>query len=265
MVMSMMLYATTKKRYWAVVGAVAAVTMLLAFGKAGVIGGFLAAGLFMLLQRKVVRGLGLLLGLAVLAAIIISATPLADYLQTYKGASTLTGRTEIWKMAISAMKTSPILGRGYLATYFSWENTSGLKSGYVHVHNGFLEVAYNNGIVGEFLLLMVHFMMLRNIFRSMKASKALQALRPGSEQARTAYILTIGCLGLYIHTFIQGLLGGHFGGRCMSPYMLWLGLVMMTAATRRMSEAMLQRTKVAREPLFAVSGMETFDLVPSQN
>jgi O-antigen ligase len=265
MVMSMMLYVTTKKRYWAVIGAVAAVTMLLAFGKAGVIGGFLAAGLFMLLQRKVVRGLGLLLGLGVLAVIIISATPLADYLQSYQGAATLTGRTEIWKMAISAMKTSPILGRGYLATYFSWENTSGLKSGYVHVHNGFLEVAYNNGIVGEFLLLAVHFMMLRNIFGSIKACKALRSLQPGSEQAWTAYVLTVGCLGLYVHTFIQGLLGGHFGGRCMSPYMLWLALVMMTAAIRRATEVMLQRARLAREPLFAVSGMETFDLVPSQN
>jgi O-antigen ligase len=265
MVMSLMLYANTKKRYWAGVGVLAAVIMLLAFGKAGVVGGFLAAGLFMLLQRKVVRSLGLLLGLGVLALFIISITPLGAYLQTYEGSSTLTGRTVIWGMAINAMKQTPILGRGYLATYFSWENTSGLTQGAVHVHNGFLEVAYNNGALGEFLLLTVHFLMVRNIFGAMKACKTLRTLRPGSQDAWHAYILTIGCLGLYIHTFIQGLLGGHFGGRCMSPYMLWLSLVMMTAVVRRLSEAMLQKATRNREPLYAVTELEAFQLVPAQN
>jgi O-antigen ligase len=265
MVMSMMLYATTKKRYWAGVASVAAVIMLLAFGKAGVVGGFLAAGLFMLLQRKVVRSLGLLLGLGVLAMFIISVTPLGTYLQTYQGSSTLTGRTVIWGNAITAMKTSPILGRGYLATYFSWENTSGLTQGAVHVHNGFLEVAYNNGALGELLLLTVHFLMVRNIFSSMKTCKILRSLRPASEQAWHAYILTIGCLGLYIHTFIQGLLGGHFGGRCMSPYMLWLSLVMLSAVVRRVSEGMLQQATRVREPLYAVTDLDTLQLVPAQN
>jgi O-antigen ligase len=168
-------------------------------------------------------------------------------------------------MALTAMKQTPILGRGYLGTYFSWENTSGLKSGAVHVHNGFLEVAYNNGALGVLLLLTIHFMMLRNIFSAMKTCKALRSLRPDSEQVWHVYLLTIGCLGLYVHTFIQGLMGGHFGGRCMSPYMLWLALAMLTAATRRVSETMLQRARITREPLFAVADLETFQLAPVQN
>ena len=105
-----------------------------------------------------------------------------------------------------------------------------MARGAVHLHNGFLEVAYNNGMLGELLLLTIHFMMLRNIFSSMKTCKILRNLRPFSEQAWHAYLLTIGCLALYVHTFLQGLLGGHFGGRCMSPYMLWLALAMLTAA-----------------------------------
>ena len=99
MVFSMMLYAITKKRQWVVTGVVGAVIMLLGFGKAGVIGGFVAAGIFMLLQKRVVRSLGLLMGLGVLAMFIISITPLGNYLQTYRGGSTLTGRTVIWGYA----------------------------------------------------------------------------------------------------------------------------------------------------------------------
>jgi hypothetical protein len=99
----------------------------------------------------------------------------------------------------------------------------------------------------------------------MKTCKALRSLRPDSEQVWHVYLLTIGCLGLYVHTFIQGLMGGHFGGRCMSPYMLWLALAMLTAATRRVSETMLQRARITREPLFAVADLETFQLAPVQN
>jgi O-antigen ligase len=265
MVISMMLYAMTKKRQWVGTGLVGAVVMLLGFGKAGVIGGFLAAGIFMLLQKKVVRSLGLMVGLGALSALIISVTPLGGYLQSYEGGSTLTGRTVIWGKAITAMKQSPILGRGYLATFFSWENTSGLASGAVHVHNGFLEVAYNNGALGELLLLMIHFMMLRNIFSSLKTCKMLRSLRPASEQAWHAYLLTIGCLGLYVHTFLQGLFGANFGGRCMSPYMLWLALVMLTVVTRRVSETMLQQATRTREPFYAVTGLDALDLVPARN
>jgi O-antigen ligase len=264
MVISMMLYAMTKKRQWVLTGAVGAIVMLLGFGKAGVIGGFVAAAIFTLLQKRVVKSLGLLVGLGALAMFIISVTPLGNYLQTYQGGSTLTGRTVIWGYALTAIKQSPILGRGYLGTYFSWENTSGLARGAVHLHNGFLEVAYNNGALGELLLLTVHFMMLRNIFSAMKTCRILRNLQPESEQAWHAYLLTIGFLALYVHTFLQGLLGGHFGGRCMSPYMLWLSLAMLTAVIRRVSEGLLRRATFTRVPMYA-AGLEAFDLVSTQN
>jgi hypothetical protein len=40
---------------------------------------------------------------------------------------------------------------------------------------------------------------------------------------------------------------------------------MLTAATRRVSETMLQRARITREPLFAVADLETFQLAPVQN
>ncbi|HTA23091.1 MAG TPA: O-antigen ligase family protein [Terriglobales bacterium] len=251
MLMSLLLYSLTKKRYWILTGVVGAIVMLLAFGKAGVVGGFLGALLFMVLQRKVVRSLGLMIGLSALALVIVSVTPLGQYLQTYRGASTLTGRTVIWGFAIAAIKLNPIFGHGYLGTYYSFTHASGLVHGAVHVHNGFLEVAYNNGGVGEFLLLMIHFVMLRNIFISMRVSKMLRTLQPASEQAWHSYLITIACLAIYIHTFVQGLFGGHFGGRCMSPYMLWLALAMLSATIRRINEHMLDEATLKKVSLFS--------------
>lgn len=265
MLMSLLLYSVTKKRYWVASGVVAAVIMLLAFGKAGVVGGFVGAALFMVLQKKVIRSLGLMIGLGALALVIISLTPLGGYLQTYRGAATLTGRTVIWSYATKAIKQQPILGHGYLGTYFSWENTSGLVAGAVHLHNGFLEVAYNNGFLGELLLLTIHFIMVRNIFSSMKTSRILRNLQPASQQAWNGYLITIFCLGLYIHTFLQGLFGGHFGGRCMSPYMLWLALAMLSAAIRRVNEHMLDQATLNKAPVFAEATFGPMQLAPVQN
>jgi O-antigen ligase len=262
MLMSMLLYSATKKRYWAVSACVGAFVMLLAFGKAGVIGGFLGALLFMVLQRKVVRSLGMMIGLGGLALIIMSLTPLGGYIESYHGGSTLTGRTVIWGYAMNAIKQKPILGYGYLGTYFSWMNISGLVAGAVHLHNGFLEVAYNNGIVGEILLLTVHFVMVRNILSSMLTSRTLRALEPNSEQAWHGYLITIACLALYVHTFLQGLLGGHFGGRCMSPYMLWLALTMVSAMVRKAKESMLEQATHGKAPLFTQASFISLNMEP---
>lgn len=262
MLMSLLLYSATKKRYWAYGTGLGAFIMLLAFGKAGVIGGFLGALIFMVLQRKVVRSLGLMIGLGALALVVISVTPLGGYLQSYHGGSTLTGRTVIWGYALNAIKLKPIFGYGYLGTYFSWMNTSGLVAGAVHLHNGFLEVAYNNGALGFCLLLMVHFMMLRNIFSSMRTSRTLRNLQPASQKAWDGYLITIFCLGLYMHTFLQGLMGGHFGGRCMSPYMLWLGLFMLTNVTRRVNEQMLEQATLNKAPVFADATFPEFSFAP---
>ena len=265
MMMSLLLYSITKKKYWAYGTGLGAFVMLLAFGKAGVVGGFLGVTIFMLLQRKVVRSLGLLLSLAVMGMLLIAVTPLGAYLETYHGGSTFTGRTTIWRYAFEAIKLKPIFGYGYLGTYFSWMNTSGLVSGAVHLHNGFIEVAYNNGAVGEMLLLLVHFIMVKNIFSSIRTSRALRNLQPASEQAWHGYLVSIFCLALYVHTFLQGLMGGHFGGRCMSPYMLWLALFMLSDATRRINERMLDRATLNKAPVFADDTLPSWRLAPVQN
>lgn len=265
MLMSMMLFAITKKRVFVFTAFVGALVMVLAFGKAGIVGGVFGAVLFVMLQRKVVKSLGFLLGMAAMGLFIISVTPLGTYLQTYRGGSTLTGRTAIWTTALAAIKTKPVFGHGYLGTYFSWENTSGLESGAVHLHNGFLEVAYNNGALGELLLLIVHFMIIRNIFRSMHVSKILRNKDPDNQEYWHVYLVTIGCLGLYVHSFIQGLFGADFGGRCISPYMLFLAVFMMADVSRRLNEGLLKRSMARREPVYVGRASGGLTLEPVRN
>jgi hypothetical protein len=264
MLMSLILFSITKKRYYVLSALIGALVMLLAFGKAGVVGGFLGVALFVMLQRRVVRGLGMMLALGGLSLIVISATPLGDYLHTYQGASTLTGRTVIWGYALNAMKHKPLFGYGYLGTYFSFQNTSGLAAGAVHLHNGFIEVAYNNGAIGEFLLLTAHFMILKNIFSALRTSTTLRKLRPGNAQAWCAYLLIAGLLALYVHTFIQGLFGGHFGGRCMTPYMLWLAIFMLADTTRRITEKLLNSAAAVRPQSFTEQAFDGLLLAPER-
>jgi hypothetical protein len=266
MLISLILYTITKKQYFALTLVIGALVMFLAFGKAGIVGGFLGILIFVLLQRKVVRSLGLFLGLGFLALIVISVTPLGNYLQHYEGGSTLTGRTLIWHYAVAAIRSKPLLGYGYLGTYFSFQNTSGLVAGAVHLHNGFLEVFYNNGLVGEFLLLTCHFVILRNLFSGLRTSLVLRRLRPNSEEVWCAYLLLIGTLALYVHTFIQGLFGGHFGGRCMTPYMLWLSIFMLAETIRRIIERLAspRMSMSARQQMFAATSESMLTFAPGQ-
>jgi hypothetical protein len=242
MLMSMVLYSIEKKKYYIPTGLIGVVVMFLAFGKAGIIAGTLSALLFLMLQRKVVRSIGLLLGLGAIGGLIVSVTPLADYLQSYQGGSTLTGRTAVWSGAIAGIKQSPIIGHGYLATFFSFEQSSDLMEGYTHLHNGFLETAYNTGLIGLTLILVVHFVMVRNIFKSLRMATTLRSREPRSEQATQAYLLSCGLLVMYVNAFFHGLFAASFGGRAMSPYMFFLAVFVLAEALRRLISERLSRS-----------------------
>src|SRR5580704_2180678 len=235
LLLAMTLYTIEKKKAFFVVGFVGLAVMILAFGKAGVISDLLGALSFLLLQQKIVRRLGLLLGFAALATLIISVTPLAGYVQSYKGGATFTGRTSIWAAALPAMRQHMLLGHGYLASYFSWKSTSDLPEGYVHLHNGFVEVAYNNGLIGLLLMIVIHGAILRNIFISLRAGSVLRDRYPRDKRALQAYVLPIGLLTIYVNLFIEGMFGATFGGRPMAPYMFFLALFVVADAVRRLN------------------------------
>jgi O-antigen ligase len=239
MLLSTILFSIEKRKTYIVVGFIGTVIMILSLGKTGNIAGVFSAMLFLALQKKVMRSLGLLLGLAGVAFIVISVTPVADHLQSYQGASTLTGRTAIWAAGIAGFKQSPIWGHGYLASYFSFEKSSELLKGAVNLHNGFLEVAYNNGIIGLGLMIMINVLIVRGIFRTLRTATALRERMPGDRRATLTHLLTVGALAIYANLFINGLFNTAFGGRALSSYMLFLATFFIVQVLQRCTAELL--------------------------
>jgi O-antigen ligase len=175
----------------------------------------------------------------------VSVTPLGNHLRGYQGAATLTGRTLIWTAGIDAVKQKPILGHGYLASYFFYKNEN--IEDYValqgmHLHNGFLDVAYNNGLLGLALLVSIHWVILRNLFGTLRSLTTLRSREPTNKRAATAHLLTIGLLATYINLFVAGLFNSSYGGRTMSPYMLFLALFMIACQLPRLISEMTRGT-----------------------
>jgi exopolysaccharide production protein ExoQ len=233
LLLSVILYSIEKQKMMIVTGLLASAVMLMSLGKSAILASLIAIVIFFLLQKQVGRSAAVLLGITAVGLVVLSVTPVGAHLQSYEGAATLTGRTAIWTEGVNAVRQKWLLGHGYLSTYFSWSKNSGLAGDYTHLHNGFLEVAYNNGLIGLAILLMIHFMILRNAFRSIRDASILRARRPYDKESSLAYILAVGFLALYANLTINGLFNTTFGGRARSAFMLFLALFVMADLLRR--------------------------------
>ncbi len=228
-------------------------TMIFSFGKTGIITGVISAIVFFAFQKKLASSIGLLLGAGVLAAsLVATVAPLAHYLNAYHAGGTLTGRTEIWETSIAFIKQRPWLGHGYLATKFMWTMERGKVSDIApHLHNGFLEALYNNGIVGLIFLLGIHAAILTNLFYAKRTVGKYQRAG-GSQQANT---LIVGCFALYLDLFISGLFTAAFGGRATVLFMLFLALLGLSMVLRKFAEQVEEQPVVVhtvprwREPV----------------
>jgi O-antigen ligase len=214
------------KRTWLVgFGILSATVMIMAGGKAGIAAGIASVTLFFLLQKRVAAGFGWLLGVLVLGGTILVVTPLATYFTTYQKSgllSTVTGRTDLWKAVWPEILQHPIVGHGYLASRFLSEEVEGTFAQAGHTHNGFIEALYNNGLVGLIILVGIHFVIVKNFWRALK-----------NPSNRNAYLLAVGSLAIYINLLVNGLVNASFGGRASTPFMLLLGLVVVSEALRR--------------------------------
>jgi O-antigen ligase len=103
-----------------------------------------------------------------------------------------------------------------------------------HLHNGFLEVLYNNGLIGLFTMIMMHAMIIRNLILVMrKASLPLAA----------------GCFAVYLNILINGMVSRAFGSRPDATFTMMFALVFV-------SERLLQEVSQAQErPAIASWGM----------
>jgi O-antigen ligase len=215
-----------RKRTWLLGFAfLGATVMIMSGGKAGIAAGIASVTLFYVLQKRVAAGFGWLLGVLALGGIILLATPLGTHFITYQKQgqfSTITGRTDLWKAVWPEIMQHPIVGHGYLASRFLSEEVEGTFAQAGHTHNGFIEALYNNGLGGLLILVGIHFVIVKNLW---------QALKDASN--RNAHLLAVGSSAIYVNLLINGLFNATFGGRASTPFMLLLGLVVVSEALRR--------------------------------
>lgn len=202
--------------------------MILSAGKAGIAGCLFAGLIFFIWQGKFKSAVWFLLGLFVVGALLAVVSPgLTSYITSYLGtgqAGTFTGRTDVWAGGWQLIKQRMILGRGFMSSRFL-----GYKISVVwqpgHLHNGFLEVWYNNGLIGLFIMLMMHGVVIRNLIRVMRAA---------------SLPIAAGCFAVYLNILINGMVSRAFGSRPDATFMMLFALVFV-------SERLLQEVSQTEE------------------
>lgn len=208
------------------------VMMLVAGGKTGIVGCILGALTFYTLRGKVKAAARFLLILAVVAAILLMFTPLGTYMKFYVDsgqAGSVTGRSDVWAAGWQLIKQKMILGRGFMSSRFlSYKIDVDWMPN--HLHNGFLEVMYNNGLIGLFVLVMMLGWTVRNLFKVMRAVDASNPLHQ----------LAVGCLAIFLDIFVNGMVSRAFGSRPDGTFMILFSMVFVSdrllAAARKKAE-----------------------------
>jgi O-antigen ligase len=196
--------------------------MLIGFGKGAIVAAIIAGTSFFVLRKNLKSGLGFLVVVVLLGSILIAVTPLQHYLVDYAKsgeAESGTGRVGLWMVIVPAIMEKPLYGHGFVSSKFIAEDVDGLDWPAEHTHNGFLEVLYNNGVIGLFLLLAVFWRTLRNLLW------VIQKMQTG--QIRT---WAIGAFTIFIFEILNGMLNASFGGRPGSPYLMLLSLLVISEA-----------------------------------
>jgi O-antigen ligase len=195
----------------------------------------------------------LLGGLLILTMIILVTVPqVARYASSYEGADTLTGRTNVWEMALPRIKQRPIQGYGYLATKFMWLSEREKVATFTHLHNSFLDVAYNLGLLGLIPMLLMHYGIYKNLRLTMRRAKAPPFARAGeAKSSRTLYLVAAGYFVLYIDLLINGMLTTTFGGRPNCLFMSFLAVLAMSEVVARESSSLVGDTQSVQPHRFA--------------
>jgi O-antigen ligase len=202
-------------------GIVACVIMILAGSKTGILAAIFAGTLFYLLRRRLGSAFSYVAAALVLICVLALSTPLGDYLHTYSergGAESFSGRTILWSEVMPAIRQKPIVGHGYLASEFAVFQVNAMRWAAPHMHNGFMEALYNNGLIGLALILAVSIVIPRNLYRVLR-------LAPSTDPI---YRIAAGCLSLYAFLLINGIFNSSFGGKASAPFMLFLALVVVS-------------------------------------
>jgi O-antigen ligase len=240
-ILCLMLYSPGKRRWPLWIGGIALIIMVVAGGKTGIIAGIFAGILFYGLQKRFKAVLIFAAVAAIMLTLALKYTPLADYMANYselQAGATLTGRTDLWSFVTPYILEKPIIGYGFNASRFVAVAHPDTPFASPHMHNSLIEALYNNGIIGLFLILMVQFVIVRNLWRTIGVA-ATPELR----------YLAVGCLAAFVNLFINGMFNATFGGRPDASYMTLIALVVV-------SMRLVQLSKPG--PAFAASESRSF-------
>jgi len=218
--------------------------MLLAAGKTGIAGCIFGSVVFFMLQGKFKAAARFMLVLLVVGGLTMAFTPLGSYLKYYIGsgqAGTVTGRADVWVAGWQLIKAKMLLGRGFMSSRFlAYKINVAWMPG--HLHNGFLEVMYNNGLVGLFVMVMLHYWIIRNLVLVMRAV----------DHDHPLHQYAVGCFAVYLDILINGLVSRTFGSRPDATFMVLFSLVFVG---ERLLQAARKKAEVREMPSWRLSSV----------
>ncbi len=129
------------------------------------------------------RGLDMMILSSAAALLLIVGVPiflmvLPDIVQLFGKDLTLTGRLPLWQLALDSFYAKPLLGFGFGAYWITGGDYGGLRLHFLagwapsHIHNGWLEVALNLGLVGVGFLAVLLFNLGRLVLRLVRLTGA---------------------------------------------------------------------------------------------
>lgn len=222
-------YSLRPRRWLLFIGGLAVAAMLLPGGKAAIAAAILSGFLFFFLQRRFGALAGLGMAFMSIAVLLFLFTPLGSYVRFYSSsgqASSLSGRTGLWNAALPAIRQKLLLGHGFVASKFISQRLEGLPFQAGHLHNGFLEAAYNNGLIGLVLIIAVNLVIVRAFIRVLRRQPVSSAF----------YQLAAGGLAVYVNLLVNALFNASFGGRVLSPFLMLVALLPFSERLATFSE-----------------------------
>jgi O-antigen ligase len=111
-----------------------------------------------------------------------------------------------------------------------------------HLHNGFLEVMYNNGLIGLFVIVMMLGWTVRNLIGVMRAV----------DTGNPLHQLAVGCFAIYLDIFINGMVSRAFGSRPDGTFIILFSLVFVSD---RLLAAARQKVEVRVTPAWQLSSV----------
>jgi len=211
-------------------GIIGLLVMILAGSKTGILACVVAGAIFYIIRGRLGTAFTYIAGTGVLVTALVLTTPLGDYFHLYQdreGAESFSGRTILWKAVMPEIAHRPVVGHGYMATEFLMFQVNAVGWAAPHLHNGFLEAAYNAGAIGLFFMLMILFVIPRNLFRVLRKVPKDDPL----------YRVAAGCVALFTFLVINGFFNSSFGGKCTAPFMVLLGLVVVSQKLIEMADS----------------------------